>query len=243
MAARLPDAVRVEPLPDRALLALQGPQAVRVVNGLGANMARVPFMAAVTTTIAGIPCHVSRSGYTGEDGVEISVAATQAGALWDTLLADHRVRPIGLGARDSLRLEAGLCLYGHDIDTTTSPIEAGLAWSIQRRRRDEGGFPGAARIRRELAEGPARKRVGIRAEGRQPAREGAEIWASGFGWSRRIGTLTSGGYGPSAGAPVAMGYVESAFATPGTAVRLLVRGKELPATVTSLPFVPHRYAR
>jgi aminomethyltransferase len=155
------------------------------------------------------------------------------------LLADDRVKPIGLGARDSLRLEGGLCLYGHDIDTTTSPVEGALVWSIQKRRREQGGFPGVARIQRELKEGPARLRVGIRPEGRQPAREGADIVAGG----RKVGTVTSGGFGPTVNGPVAMGLVEAAFAAPGTALSLVVRGKELPATVSALPFVPNRFVR
>jgi aminomethyltransferase len=183
---------------------------------------------------------VSRSGYTGEDGYEISVRPEQAGQLWALLTADRDVQPIGLGARDSLRLEAGLCLYGHDIDTTTSPIEANLAWSIQKRRRAEGGFPGASRIQRELKEGPRRLRVGIKPEGRAPAREGTEIQSM---FADRIGTVTSGGFGPTVNGPVAMGYVEASVARPGANVQLVVRGKPLPASIVTLPFVPHRYAR
>jgi aminomethyltransferase len=156
------------------------------------------------------------------------------------LLAHPDVKPIGLGARDSLRLEAGLCLYGHDIDTTTSPIEADLAWSIQKRRRTEGGFPGSARIQAELANGPSRKRVGIKPEGRAPAREGTDIVDM---TGNKIGVVTSGGFGPTANGPVAMGYVASAHAAPGTRVQLMVRGKALPAEVVKLPFAPHRYVR
>jgi aminomethyltransferase len=184
--------------------------------------------------------HVSRSGYTGEDGFEISLQAARAADFWRLLLANPEVKPIGLGARDSLRLEAGLCLYGHDIDQTTSPIEAALTWSIQKRRREEGGFPGAARITRELAEGPARLRVGIRPEGRAPAREGTPVTLPD---GREIGIVTSGGFGPSIDGPVAMAYVAREAAAPGTEVRLLVRGKPLPARIAPLPFVPHRYKR
>jgi aminomethyltransferase len=196
-------------------------------------------MSSTDLPLDGIWAHVSRTGYTGEDGVEISVKAGDVAALVGKLVADPRVKPIGLGARDSLRLEAGLCLYGHDIDTTTSPVEADLTWSIQKRRREAGGFPGAVRIQRELREGPARLRVGIRPEGRQPAREGTEILAGG----RPVGRITSGGFGPSANAPVAMGYVEAAFAKPDTPVTLVVRGRELPARIAAMPFVPHRYFR
>jgi aminomethyltransferase len=195
-------------------------------------------MSAAEMTVAGIDCFVSRSGYTGEDGYEISVAASGAETLARKLLAEPEVAPIGLGARDTLRLEAGLCLYGHDIDTTTTPIEAGLAWTISKRRRAEGGFPGAARIRKELAEGPARQRVGIRPEGRAPARDGTAIADSA---GHVIGSITSGGFSPSLGAPVAMGYVAAAAAAPGTALSLDVRGKSLAARVADLPFVPHRY--
>jgi aminomethyltransferase len=190
--------------------------------------------------IDGILCRVSRLGYTGEDGFEISVPADRAATLARTLLAAPEVRPIGLGARDSLRLEAGLCLYGHDIDRTTTPIEAGLAWTVAKRRREEGGFPGAAVILAQLRDGPPRRRVGLRPEGRAPAREHTEIQDQS---GRRIGTVTSGGFGPTVGAPVAMGYVAPAHATPGTPVQLVVRGKPLPARVVELPFVPHRYQR
>jgi aminomethyltransferase len=196
-------------------------------------------MSAAAGQVGGIDCHVSRSGYTGEDGFEISLPADKAESLARLLLAQDGVQPIGLGARDSLRLEAGLCLYGHDIDETTSPIEAGLAWSIQKRRRTEGGFPGDERIRRELEQGPTRRRVGIKPDGRAPAREGTEILAAS---GEPIGTVTSGGFGPSVGGPVAMGYVAAGYAAPGTPVNLMVRGKPLGATVVPLPFVPHRYA-
>ncbi|WP_454915499.1 glycine cleavage system aminomethyltransferase GcvT [Xanthobacter sediminis] len=235
----LPLEVRLVPLLDRALIALQGPEAPAALARHCPEAAALAFMEAKPATFDGIPVHVSRSGYTGEDGFEISLAVGDTKAVWSALLAEPEVKPIGLGARDSLRLEAGLSLYGHDIDTATSPVEAGLAWSIQKRRRAEGGFPGADRIRTELAQGPARVRVGLRLEGRAPAREGAEILRDGV----TVGTVTSGGFAPSLGAPVAMGYVPPALAAPGTKLDLLVRGKPLAAAVTPLPFVPTRYAR
>ncbi|MEQ8394238.1 glycine cleavage system aminomethyltransferase GcvT [Thalassobaculum sp.] len=227
-------------LPDRALLALQGPAAEGVLKTLAPATAEMTFMTYAAVDVDGIPCFVTRSGYTGEDGYEISVPADRAAALAERLLAHPDVEPIGLGARDSLRLEAGLCLYGHDIDTTTSPIEAALTWSIGKRRREEGGFPGAARIQAELADGPARRRVGIKPEGRAPAREGTEITAAD---GRAIGRVTSGGFGPSVDGPVAMGYVETAFAKDGTDVQLVVRGKPMPARVARLPFVAPGYKR
>jgi aminomethyltransferase len=240
MAARLPANVRLERADDRGLVALQGPKAVAVLAALAPEAAQMTFMTGRFMDVAGVPAHVSRSGYTGEDGYEISVPADRAAELWDKLAANEAVKPIGLGARDSLRLEAGYCLYGHDIDTNTSPVEAGLNWSIQKRRREEGGFPGYDRIKRELTDGPARKRVGIRPEGRAPAREGAAI-ATPEG--REIGIVTSGGFGPSVQAPVAMGYVEAEFAAPDTPLHLVVRGKPLPARIAPLPFSPHRYKR
>jgi aminomethyltransferase len=238
IAERLPNGIRLQPAPERALLALQGPQAAQVLAKLAGVATRLRFMTAAPDKVGGIDCHISRSGYTGEDGFEISLAAEKAEPLARLLLAQDGVQPIGLGARDSLRLEAGLCLYGHDIDEATSPVEAGLAWSIQKRRRTEGGFPGSARIVRELSEGPARRRVGLKPDGRAPAREGTEIVASS---GERIGTVTSGGFGPSVNAPIAMGYVEARCVEPGTRVNLMVRGKTLSAGVVSLPFVPHRY--
>ena len=238
IAARLPAGIKLEPKPERALLALQGPQAKEVMARLSDVASDLRFMSAAEGKVGGIDCHVSRSGYTGEDGFEISTDAAKAGELARLLLAQDGVRPAGLGARDSLRLEAGLCLYGHDIDETASPVEAGLEWSIQKRRRAEGGFPGYARIKHELEEGPSRRRVGIKPEGRAPAREDTAILAPS---GERIGTVTSGGFGPSVNAPIAMGYVESRYAAPGTRVTLVVRGKAMHATVASLPFVPHRY--
>ena len=235
-----PAGVHVEELHDRALLALQGPRAVDVMRRLAPGGAGMKFMSFGTATIAGMLVWLTRSGYTGEDGWEISVAADQAERLARLLLEQPEVKPIGLGARDSLRLEAGLCLYGHDIDTTTTPIEADLAWSIQKRRRAEGGFPGAARIQAELASGAKRKRVGLLPEGRAPAREHTEI-VDGAG--RRVGEVTSGGFGPSVGGPIAMGYVEAASAAPGTKLQLVVRGTPRPAQVVTMPFAPHRYFR
>jgi aminomethyltransferase len=239
LAANLPSNVRVKIADNLALLALQGPAAVDALCAHAPQLRDLKFMNSLDLPVAGIWCHVSRTGYTGEDGVEISLPAAQVEELANLLVKDDRVKPIGLGARDSLRLEAGLCLYGHDIDSTTSPVEAGLQWSIQKRRRLEGGFPGASRIQRELNDGPARSRVGIRPEGRQPAREGADVMAEG----RQIGVVTSGGFGPSVNAPIAMGYVETAFAGPGNPVTLVVRGKELPARIEAMPFSPHRYIR
>lgn len=240
IAARLAGRATLTRLDDRALLALQGPGAAALMAGLGPSACDLVFMTAGAVEIAGIPCLVSRSGYTGEDGFEISVPAARAVELARALLAAGAA-PIGLGARDSLRLEAGLCLYGHDIDTTTDPIEASLAWVVPKRRREEANFPGAARVLAALKDGVARKRVGIRPLGRAPAREGAVIAAPDGG--AEIGIVTSGGFGPSVEGPVAMGYVPPAFARPGTKIDLIVRGKALPAEVAALPFTPHRYAK
>lgn len=240
MAAHLGAVAEVVPVTDRALLALQGPQAEAALARL------VPETAAMRFMDVGIfgEIWVSRSGYTGEDGFEISLPQARAEAFARELLAMPEVLPIGLGARDSLRLEAGLCLYGHDIDETTSPVEAGLTWAIQKVRRTggarEGGFPGAARILRELAEGPERCRVGLRPDGRAPMREGTELFAPD---DTPLGTVTSGGFGPSVEAPVAMGYVPRAFSAPGTALLGEVRGKKLPVTVAALPFHPTTYKR
>jgi aminomethyltransferase len=234
------EGVSLEPVEDRGLVALQGPKAAEVMARHCSEAVELAFMTATRASFDGIACTVSRSGYTGEDGFEISVADKHAVGLAEALLGEPEVQPIGLGARDSLRLEAGLCLYGHDIDETTSPVEAGLAWSIGKRRRGEGGFMGAERILRELADGPGRRRVGIRPEGRSPAREGAAIQAKD---GAALGTVTSGGFAPSVGAPVAMGYVAPEAARPDTALDLVVRGKPIPARVAKLPFVAHRYRR
>jgi aminomethyltransferase len=230
----------VEPLEDRALLALQGPAAAAVLSRFSEGTARLGFMTAMETTLDGRRCLVTRSGYTGEDGFEISLPAADAVAVAEMLLAQPEVRPIGLGARDSLRLEAGLCLYGHEIDETTTPIEAGLAWTIGRRRRADGGFPGAAIVLRQLAEGAARRRIGIRPDGRAPAREDTPIVGHA---AETIGRVTSGGFGPSVGGPIAMGYVDRLHAAEGTALALLVRGTARPARAVRLPFFPHRYYR
>jgi len=236
----LPANVKLQRGADMALIALQGPKAEAALAKLAPTVRDIPFMYYAAVSIDGIQAHVSRSGYTGEDGFEISVFDKDAVRLWQLLLANPDVKPIGLGARDSLRLEAGLCLYGHDIDETTSPVEGDLLWSIQKRRRTEGGFIGAARVQKEIASGAKRKRVGIKPEGRAPAREGTVVTdASG----RQIGVITSGGFGPTANGPVAMGYVETPFAAAGTAVQLIVRGQPMPAQIISLPFVPHNYKR
>ena len=238
--ARLPDAVKLFVTDRRALLALQGPMAATVLKRHLPGIDGLSFMSGAFGTLGGKTVFVTRSGYTGEDGFEIAVPDIDAANIWEQLVAEPEVAAIGLGARDSLRLEAGLCLYGHDIDTTTSPVEAGLQWSIQKRRRTEGGFPGAGRIQRELSEGPSRRRVGIRPDGRAPAREGTDILAAG---GEPVGAITSGGFGPSVNSPIAMGYVTAAQAAPGTKVLLMVRGKPLPAEVVRMPFAPHRYFR
>ena len=240
IAARIPAGLRFIPAPHRALIALQGPQAARALARHAPAVEALDFMSAITTKFDGIDCHVSRSGYTGEDGFEISVHAKSVERIARALLDEPEVKPVGLGARDSLRLEAGLCLYGHDIDVTTSPVEAALVWSMGKRRRAEGGFPGAARVLRELSDGPARLRVGILPEGRAPAREGTEITDAD---GRRIGVVTSGGFGPTLDGPLSMGYVEAAFAKVDTPVTLVIRGKPQPARIARMPFVPNHYHR
>lgn len=236
----LPDTVGLEVVEDRALISVQGPDAVDVVAAHAPTAGKLSFLSACTTEFDGIKCHVSRSGYTGEDGVELSVPAGAAEAIACALLADERVEPIGLGARDSLRLEAGLCLYGQDLDETTSPAEGNISFCIQKRRRDEGGFPGADRIREELKDGPGRLRVGLRLQGKVLAREGAQIALPD---GPVIGTVTSGGFAPTIGAPIAMGYVPPDYSKSGTELEVIVRDRRLAATVTELPFVPNRYHR
>ena len=240
LRARLDRSVAIEPQFERALLALQGPEAAAVLARFAPGIECIPFMSSAEIDIAGVPCVVTRSGYTGEDGYEISADGGQAVAIAETLLTEPEVAPIGLGARDTLRLEAGLCLYGHDIDETTTPIEAGLAWTIGKRRRAERGFPGAERILRELVEGSQRKRVGLRPDGRAPAREGTEIRDEA---GRAVGTVTSGGFGPSVGGPIAMGYVEAGHSATGTKLSLVVRDVPRPAQVAPMPFFPTRYYR
>ncbi len=249
LRAELPDDIEVRERTDLALLAVQGPAAVDAVVSLvagdaGARVADTTFMDVIEVTLDGAPCRISRSGYTGEDGVEIQVPADAAVDLARRLVGDSpdegTVRPAGLAARDSLRLEAGLCLYGHDLDETTTPVEAGLVWSIQPRRRTEGNYPGADVVRRQIADGTERVRVGLRPEGRQPVRDGATLTdASGTA----VGVVTSGGYGPTVGGPIAMGYVSPASAPVGTTLVAEVRGKELPVAVADLPFVAPRYRR
>ena len=237
IAEKLKGVATLTPRLDRALLALQGPAAAEVLEKFSPGISAMTFMQVRRATVAGAPAIIGRTGYTGEDGYEISLEGADAEKVARALLADADVLPIGLGARDSLRLEAGLCLYGHDIDDTRNPAQAALMWSVGKRRKEAKDFPGAATT---LNEPPAIKRVGILPDGRAPAREGAEIADK---QGRIIGKVTSGGFGPSLNAPVAMGYVESAFAVQGTEIDLMVRGKALPARIAPMPFVPNRYRR
>jgi aminomethyltransferase len=237
---RLPRDIAFDHMKEQALLALQGPEAAVVLDALVPGVAELGFMQADLFHWDGKPLWISRSGYTGEDGFEISVAARDVEALADALTADGRVKPIGLGARDSLRLEAGLPLYGHDLDGQTTPVMADLNFAISKRRRAEGGFAGSLRIMAELENGAALKRVGLDVEGRQPVREGALILD---GEGNEVGRVTSGGHSPSLGRPIAMGYVATPLAGPGTALTIEQRGKLFQATVASMPFVPHRYHR
>lgn len=227
-------------LDDQSLLAIQGPCASEVLQTLCSDAQDLTFMSSMETTIRGITCRVSRLGYTGEDGFELSMANEHADVIARLLLADKRCAPVGLGARDSLRLEAGLCLYGNDIDQNTSPVEAGLQWAIPKRRRVSGGFPGDEIIMRQLEVGTDRMRVGIQVDGKVPARQGTLVCDLA---GQEVGSITSGCFGPTANAPVAMGYVAAALAQPGTQLILTIRGKQHPATVSKLPFVPHRYYR
>ena len=240
LAQGVPASLGLEQHPDRALLALQGPAAAAVMATLCPGGAALPFMGVLEASIAGISAWISRSGYTGEDGFEISVAATDAEALATALLAQPGVLPAGLGARDSLRLEAGLCLYGQDIDELTTPVEANLSWAIGKRRRAEGGFTGAAVIQDQLENGPTRLRVGLRPSGPAPARALTPI-VTPDGMS--AGNVTSGGFSPTLKAPIAMGYVRHGLSAPGTPLHLLVRNTPLPATVVTLPFVATHYAK
>jgi aminomethyltransferase len=246
LRAHLSETCMIEPLPDRALLALQGPKAESVLAKFCADAPAMRFMDAGPHSVNGIDCFVSRSGYTGEDGFEISVPADHAEALAAALLDNSEVLPIGLGARDSLRLEAGLCLYGHDIDSTTTPAEAALQWSVQKSRRNggarAGGFPGADVILAQLTNGAPRRRVGLKPEGRAPVREGAPLFADSSS-SEQIGVITSGGFGPSISAPIAMGYLPTPQASVGGTVFAELRGQRLPLRVAAMPFVPNTYKR
>ncbi|HVK93544.1 MAG TPA: glycine cleavage system aminomethyltransferase GcvT [Noviherbaspirillum sp.] len=240
----LTDKCTIEELADRALLALQGPAAAAVMARLLPETAKMVFMNTAKVTLVNAECFISRSGYTGEDGFEISVPADKAEILARLLLAQPEVAPIGLGARDSLRLEAGLCLYGHDMDVNTTPVEAGLGWALSKARRADGArpgaYPGAEIIMRQLAEGATRKRVGLLVKDRMPVREGAELLD---GEGRPVGSVTSGGFGPTVDAPVAMGYVQTAQAQPGKVLQAMVRGKPVPVEVVKTPFTPQRYYR
>jgi aminomethyltransferase len=246
LRAHLSDVCVIESLPGRALIALQGPRAESALAKFCAEAPAMRFMDAGPHRVDGIGCFVSRSGYTGEDGFEISVPAEHAEALALALLKNSDVLPIGLGARDSLRLEAGLCLYGHDIDTTTTPVEGALEWSIQKGRRiggaRAGGFPGADKILSQLQNGAPRRRVGLKPEGRAPVREGAALFADAAS-TEQIGAVTSGGFGPSLNAPVAMGYLPASLKSPGGLVFAELRGQRLPLRIASMPFVPNTYKR
>lgn len=247
MREHLPDEINLHYDEEAALLALQGPKAVDALARIGIapaqpdwpGVADLVFMQAGPFVWNGVPLGISRSGYTGEDGFEISVPGAHAEALAEALCAQPEVKPCGLGARDSLRLEAGLPLYGHDLDELTDPVEGNAAFAISKRRREEGGFPGAARILKNLADGPPRKLVGFRVDGKLPVREGAPI----FDGEQQVGVITSGGFAPSVGAPIAMGYVETAYAAPDRRLDAEVRGRAVSLTVTPMPFVPHRYVR
>ena len=242
MRAGLPAAVMLDHFEDRALLALQGPDAFAALERHATGhwpLSALSFMRGGPFEVGGVEAWISRTGYTGEDGFEISIPATSAERIADLLCGEPEVRPVGLGARDSLRLEAGLPLYGHDLDRTTDPVSAGLGWAIGRRRRTEGGFPGHERIAAELAVGPELRRVGLSLEGRLPAREGAQVYAG----DTVVGRVTSGGFSPTLGHPIAMAYVGVADAGQGTALTIEVRGRRLDAKVVPLPFVPHRYHR
>jgi aminomethyltransferase len=240
MEARLPEDVVIDHMREQALLALQGPRAAEVLETIIPGVRELSFMQGGPFHWRGQNLWISRSGYTGEDGFEISVPAIAAAGLADAITAHELARPIGLGARDSLRLEAGLPLYGHDLDLKTTPVMADLTFAINKRRRAEGGFPGALRILAELENGAPQKRVGFEVEGRQPVREGALILDA---EGNEVGKITSGGFSPSLQRPIAMGYVASHLAEPGTALKLEQRGKLFEARVAGMPFVPHKYHR
>jgi aminomethyltransferase len=242
MRERLPAGVTLDHFDERALLALQGPEAFAALERHTTGqwpLAALTFMRGGPFTVGGADAWISRSGYTGEDGFEISIPASEAERIADLLIAEPEVKPVGLGARDSLRLEAGLPLYGHDLHPSIDPVSAGLAWAIGKRRRAQGGFPGHTRIAGVLGDGPERRRVGLSLDGRLPAREGAVVFAG----DDEVGRVTSGGFSPTLGHPIAMAYVAAAHAEPGAPLTIEVRGRRLEATVVSLPFVPHRYHR
>jgi aminomethyltransferase len=240
MRERLPESVVIDHMKEQALLALQGPKAAEALARLAPGVDELGFMSGGAFQLGGGAAWISRSGYTGEDGFEISVPADRVAAVADLLLQQPEVKPIGLGARDSLRLEAGLPLYGHDLDVTTTPIEADLGFAISKRRRLEGGFPGHFRIAREIENGTIRRRVGLAVSGRQPVREGAMVVD---GEGNEVGKVTSGGFSPILEAPIAMAYVPVASAEPGAAISIASRGKIFEAKVVPMPFVPHRYNR
>ena len=236
---RLPDDITINHLDERALLALQGPKAVDTLKRAVPGVDGLFFMEADTFLWGHEPLWISRSGYTGEDGFEISIPSEHVVAFADALCAQPEVKPIGLGARDSLRLEAGLPLYGHDLNETTDPVEGNASFAISKRRREEGGFPGAERILKTLADGPARKLVGFTIDGKMPVREGAPIFAG----DKQVGVMTSGGFSPTVNAPIAMGYVSTEHAAHGTKLEAEVRGKRISVTTSPMPFVPHYYHR
>ncbi len=240
LQSKLPDGISLTPLEDKALIALQGPKAIDALARHSDKADALTFMSQTTDVIDGIEVVISRCGYTGEDGFELSCADSDAERLARLLLAEAEVEPAGLGARDSLRLESGLCLYGHDLNTEIDPAEADLGWAIQKRRREEGGFPGEERILAGLSDGPSRIRVGLKVLGKAPAREGTEIQSED---GTSIGVVTSGGFAPTLQEPIAMGYVTPEFAVPGTKVTLIVRKRALEAEVATMPFVPQRYVR
>ena len=238
------EGVNITVLEDRALLALQGPASEEIMAALAADVSSLSFMQGTQTSILDAQCYITRSGYTGEDGFEISIPADKANDLARALLANYDIKPVGLGARDTLRLEAGLCLYGHDMNTGTTPVSAGLEWSISKARRTggarQGGFPGADIILEQMEKGTKQKRAGLKSEGKALVREGAVLFN---GEGQPVGSVTSGGFAPSLNGPVAMGYVDSTLTEPGTSLRAMVRGKPLPVIVTPLPFIKTGYKR
>ncbi len=235
----LPDDITLNHLDDNALLALQGPKAAEALERHAPGVSALTFMKGGAFKLGGVDAWISRSGYTGEDGFEIAIPGESAAMIADLLCGEPEVKPIGLGARDSLRLEAGLPLYGHDMDPERGPVDAGLAFGINKRRRLEGGFPGSERVQRDFAEGTAQKRIGLKLDGRQAAREGAKV----FHGDQEVGVVTSGGFSPSLQHPIAMAYVDATLAADGTSLTIELRGKQLDATVAAMPFVPNRYHR